>query len=184
MSDSDAKTDTLYDKLVEVTGIGQDDNETAEDYKGRLVKHFADTYPNTEEGNAAFEKLDDEVTDWVNEATEIAAANRGARTKKRLPEIDGLDEDPVEEKPKRGRAAAADKAPKDKKAKEEKPGRDPEDNRFFKVGSYLAKNPDMTADALVKATEKLGYSVKSVRRVHYLFGKVYDTLKANGKIAA
>lgn len=184
MSDADEKAETLYDKLVEQTGLEQEDDESAEDFKARLVKYFADTFPNTEEGNAKFDELDDEISDWVNSATEVASANRGARNKKRLPQIAGLEEDAAEEKPKRGRAGAekGKSAGKAKKEKAEPAGRGPEDNRFFKVGSFLAKKPDMTADALVKETAKLGYSEKSVRRVHYLFGKVYDTLKAHGKI--
>lgn len=104
-----AKTETaetILDKIVEITGLEQEDEESAEDYKARIVRHFADKYPNTDDGNAAFDELDSDVTDWVDEATEIHMNNRGARNKKRLPELDGLAEDEAPAKSsKKGSAA-------------------------------------------------------------------------------
>lgn len=127
--DANTDTETLLDALLGLTGLEREDDESAEDFKARIVRHFADTYPNTDEGNAAFDALDSGVTEWVDAATEVHRANRGSRNKKRLPELQGLEED--EDKPKRaGRAAKEPKEPKEKKEKKtraEGAGRKPRD---------------------------------------------------------
>lgn len=101
MTDTDTD-ETLLGKITELTDFDQEDGESAEDYKQRIVDYFKEEYPNTKEGNDAFEELDDDVRGWVNEATTVVRDNRGARNKKRLPPIEGLAED---EEKKRGRAA-------------------------------------------------------------------------------
>ena len=105
---SDTETMTLFDQLVELTGLEPDGDETNDAFKVRMVRHFADAYPNTDEGNAAFEALNKEITDWVDAATEVQRENRGARRQKPLPDLDGLDV-PVD-KPKRARAAKTEKS--------------------------------------------------------------------------
>jgi hypothetical protein len=110
---SDTDELTLLDQVLEVTGLEREDGESAEDFKARIVRAMQDKFPNTEEGNEAFEDLDEDVQEWVNAATEVVKNNRGARNKKPLPELDGLAED--EAKPKAKRAAKAAKEPKEKK---------------------------------------------------------------------
>lgn len=175
--------ETLFEKICSVTDLDREEDESAEDFKVRVVRHFADTYPNTDEGNAAFEQIDSEVTDWVDSATEIHRSNKGARNKKRLPEIDGLEED-EEPKSKRGGAGKekAEKKPREKKEKPEPKGRDPEANRFFRVAEFLVKDPDLTADELVTAASKTGYSERSVRRVHEAWAGITGALKKHNKL--
>ncbi|MDE2426293.1 MAG: hypothetical protein KGO96_10355 [Elusimicrobia bacterium] len=125
--DEDTKTDTKNDddtddtllaKIIEITGLEREEDEKAEAFKERIVRHFADKYPNTKEGNGDFAELPAEVTDWVDAATEVTRANRGARNKKALPELGGLEED---EKPAR-RSRAKDDGEKEPKPKRERKG--------------------------------------------------------------
>lgn len=115
MSDTDTDTETettetLLSKIEELTGLEREDDETAEAYKSRLVGYFADKYPNTDEGNKAFDALDDDISDWVDAATAAVKDNRGARNKKRLPAISGLEEDAVEEKKTRSKSTKSSEA--------------------------------------------------------------------------
>ncbi len=183
MAEADTSTEAGSDTEE---GTLREEDETAEDYKDRIVRYFADKYPNTDEGNAAFDKLDGDVTDWVDSATEIKRNNRGSRNKKRLPELDGLEED--EEKSKRAgrgekkeRAAKEPKAPKEKKERE---GRDPEANRYHKIANVLAKHPTMTLDALQAAAKDTGYSERSIKVVHIAWTNIYDVMKKAGMLAA
>lgn len=121
MADTET-TESLLDEICGLTKLEREDNESAEDFKARIVRHFADTYPNTDEGNAAFDALPANVTDWVDSATEVLRKNRGARKKSRLPELEGLEEDAAESA-RVGRGAK--KEPKEKKErvkKERAPG--------------------------------------------------------------
>ncbi len=186
MADTDTETEeTLLDKLVELTELEQEDEETAEAYKVRLVEYFAETYPNNDAGNKAFGNLDETITNWVDSATDVQRANKsaGKNRQKRLPEIAGLEEDA---KPARGRAADSNGAKKGRAAAKEKPerkGRDPEGNVFFKVGGFLADKPTMTVDELAKAAGPQ-YNERTVKRVHRLFRAVHGVLVKHGKIAA
>lgn len=186
MSEDTETATTLFDKIVELTGLEREDEESAEDFKARVVRHFADKYPNTDEGNEAFSKLDEDVTEWVDEATEVVRNNRGARNKKRLPELEGLEED--EEKPKRSRRASADGEKKPRKEKEPKEPKErkrtPESNRFFRVAEFMIKDPSLSADQLVdKAAKPTGYSERSIRRVHEAWTGIHAAMTKHGVIA-
>ena len=191
MADTDTD-ETLLAKITELTELEQEDGESAEDFKNRIVLHFKENYPNSDEGNAAFEKLDDDITEWVDAATEVAKNNRGARTKKPLPELAGLKEDAKSKRSSRAKAdsdddeAAGSKGKRAKVAKEKKEPterkRSPETNRFFRVAEFLVKKPSMTADELVKEAASTKYSERSIRRVHEAFVGITGALKKHDKL--
>jgi len=116
-TETEDKNNSLYNMIVEETDLEHEDDETVEDYKERLVTHFNDM------DDDAFAALPNEVSDWADAAIKATKANRGARNKKPLPAIDGLEEPAPAEEPaaKRGRgrpkkdASAADGAEKSKR---------------------------------------------------------------------
>lgn len=108
---------TLYDAIVEHTELEREDDETVEEFKDRLVQHFNDVDDDT------FAAFPEQVRDWADDAIKVTKANRGARNKKALPVIDGLEEPVVEKPAKKEKAAKAPK--KEKAAAGDKPKRAP-----------------------------------------------------------
>lgn len=114
---------TLYEAIVSDCKLKFDPGDgDAEDYKESLVVYYgklsADDY----------EKIPDVVHEWVAEATDLHKANRTAKRKKALPDIEGLPEDEGEgetakDEPPARRARSSDKdKPADKaKAKDKDP---------------------------------------------------------------
>jgi hypothetical protein len=84
---------TLYTRIAEAAELeySKEDYESPEDYKIELVEHFADI---PEED---FDKLDEDIQTWINEATKVWNANNKADEEERetLPVIDGLTEPAV-----------------------------------------------------------------------------------------
>jgi hypothetical protein len=84
---------TLYTRIAEAAELeySKEDYESPEDYKIELVEHFADI---PEED---FDKLDEDIQTWLNEATKVWNANNKADEDDRetLPVIDGLTEPAV-----------------------------------------------------------------------------------------
>jgi len=80
---------SLYDLIVDSTGIEFDRKEFpggAEDYKNNLVRFFGKMDQDT------FDAQAEDIRDWVNEATAVFNANRRAKERSPLPDIDGLPE--------------------------------------------------------------------------------------------
>lgn len=168
MSDTEAE-ETLLSKMTEVTGLAREDDETAEAFKGRLVKHFADAYPNTDEGNKAYDGLDDDVTDWVDAATDLARKNRSSRKVIRLPELAGLVEDA--EEPKGSKRGSKSKEPK--AAKE--PGASRAGVQRVSLAEKFVAAPDgaKTSKFLAKPLRAAGFSLKRERSAegHMVYAK-------------
>lgn len=95
---SDIKDIPLLEQIEKILEIEREEGETAEAYKERIARAFTSKYPNTPEGNAAYDELAAGVTDWVDAASEAVRKNKSARKKARLPELEGLEEDPKDEK--------------------------------------------------------------------------------------
>lgn len=179
MSEDNTDTATLYDQIVELLKLEPEDEESSDDYKARVVRHAGDMEDDD------FEKLPDDVKEWLNAATEVVKKNRGARKKAALPALDGLEDDEVEEKPKKGRKAKAEKKAKEPKEPKEKTERDPEANRFFKIGELMVDNPTMSLEDLNAKASKLDreYSERSISRVYEAFRGIYGVLKKHDKLA-
>jgi hypothetical protein len=89
-TDSD-ELSSLYDQIVDATGIEFDPTEFkggAEEYKNNLVRHFGHMPPEE------FDVLSEELRDWINEATLVFNANRRAKERQPLPDIEGMPEPP------------------------------------------------------------------------------------------
>jgi hypothetical protein len=89
-ADSD-ELSSLYDQIVDATGIEFDPVEFkggAEEYKNNLVRHFGHMPPEE------FDVLSEELRDWINEATLVFNANRRAKDRSPLPDIEGMPEPP------------------------------------------------------------------------------------------
>lgn len=87
---------TLYSKIIDhdESLSFDDENELAEDYKTRVLKHF-----DAIESEDDFDALDDDIKEWVSGAVDVYKANETSRKKKPLPDIEGLEEeeDPPED---------------------------------------------------------------------------------------
>ena len=105
---------TLYDEIASLSGLkfGDEEDETHEAYKERVVRWFDDEYGDDDD---AFDELDERIQEWVNVATKTVADNRGAQKPKALPHLEGLDPE-KEEKAKRVRVSADKPAAKEKPA--------------------------------------------------------------------
>ncbi len=185
--EADEKEQSLYEKVVEVTGIEYDEEEhkTVDDFKQQVVRHFADME------DEEFEKLPEEVQDWVDSATEVVKKNKSARRKADLPSMAGLAEPKADkaEKGRRGRAAKGEK--KERKAREKKEklpreGRNPENNRYFRVAEFMIPDHDVDADKLREKLAKAGheYSEITIGRAMEAFKAVYGALKKHDMIAS
>ena len=106
------KTETLFDLVKEITGLEPEEEESVEDYKGRVVRYFSDL--DDDAYDAAVDGRDD-LAVWVKNATTVYKANRGAGKPKPLPALVGLPGDtPAATKP----ARASRSRVKDKEAGE------------------------------------------------------------------
>jgi hypothetical protein len=98
---------SLYDLIVDATGIEFDEHEFAppdgvEKYKNHLVRHFGRMDAND------FDRLPEDLRDWVNEATGIFNDNRRSKEEpEALPDIEGMPE-PVPQKARRARVSVID----------------------------------------------------------------------------
>jgi hypothetical protein len=111
---------SLYDQIVEVTGLEPEADEAPEDFKGRVVRHFSDL--EDEEYDKALEDRDD-LAIWVRDATSIYKANRSSRSKKALPVMTGLAGDVEPEKPARRTRGEGKKTSEPKEHKERDPNK-------------------------------------------------------------
>lgn len=170
---------TLYNKVAEAFGTEFDSEgeQSREDYKEEAVRFFNDME------DEVFNALPEDVTAWVNETADVMKANRGARRKKPLPDLEGLDvaEGESEEKPKGRRKRGEGKAEKEKA---EPKGRDPENNRYFRVAEIMIANPDIKVEDLQKKVTASGhdYSEMTISRAHDAFTAVTGALKKHGKL--
>ncbi len=173
--------ETLFDKIVDALSLEREEDESAEDYKIRAVRHAGDME------DEDFEALPDDVKTWLNAATEVVKKNRGARKTAPLPALEGLEGDDEEEASKKGRKARAakePKAPREKKVREPRPERDPTDNRIYKFAELMILNPKWTAEDLAKKAVELEYEPKPAVRLHGFITNVFAALKKHGKLAA
>ncbi len=180
--EDDVKTDSLFDEAVDVTGLEPEKGEEPEDYKGRVVLYFADL--SDEDFDEALRDHAD-LAVWVKEATEVYKKNRGSRSPKKLPAMAGLagdDADP-EKKSKRARGEKKERKPREKKEPKERAGRDPEANRYYRLGELLIEDPDMTVDQLIKASAKLGYNgERTARRTFEAYHAISGLLAKHGML--
>ena len=86
--------DTLYSKIVAVDASlsFDDDNESEEDYKDRVLRYF-----DAIEDGPVFDALDSEIQTWVSECVDVSHLNETSRKKKALPGIGGLTEPPEDD---------------------------------------------------------------------------------------
>lgn len=183
MSDTDTKEETssLYEQVVEVTDLTPEEDESPEDFKGRVVRHFSDM--EDADYDTALEGRED-LAVWVKNATAVYKENRGSRSKSKLPKLEGLEgDDAASESAAKGKSKAkSDGKAKAAKEKAEPQGRDPEANRFFKIAEFLVKNPKLTADELVKAASKTDYSERSIKRVHEAWTGITGAMRKHGML--
>lgn len=154
MADTETK-ETLLEQIEELTDLEREDGETAEAYKERIARHFTATYPNTPEGNAAYDKIDGDITDWVDATSEAVRKNKSARKKSRLPELEGLEEDPAETKSTKRTGKA--------KGDGEKTGRKVGEKRELAATFEAAPEDAMVSKFLTKVLREHGYSKSKER---------------------
>ena len=195
---------TLYEQICEATDLSYDEEEgDVEAFKENVARFFADME------DSDFAELPEEVRDWADEAIDVIKANRSKSAKKKspLPEIDGLPEgaeaEPEEEeeeakpaKGKKGRASKADaadeKPAKGRKGKASKKGdeklkgegRNPENNRYFRISELLIEDPEQDDDELEKAAKDAGYDYSDItlKRGREAFDAVTGALRKHGKL--
>jgi hypothetical protein len=171
---------TLYEQIVAITDMEFDsDDESHEEYKDRLVKWFSD------QEDEVYDNAPEAVQEWIDEATKIAKANRGAKRKKPLPVMDGLEGDEAaesepEEKPKVSRGAK--KAAKEPKEPKERGPRASNNNRYYKIGTLMVDDSEMDVEQLKSRVSKSGleYADRTIERAYEAFRGIYTMLEEKG----
>lgn len=168
---------TLYDRIVEQTGIKYDaeDYMSVAAYKYEVCSWFQKEFPN----DVDFEdpaKVAPDIQEVINETTKILHNNKGARVREPLPVWQGLpDPDDVDSRPKRGarkKATSEDggevkpKAARKPRAVADKPPPGPKPpNRYLRVARALIQNPKLTKDELAEdcdiAANAAGYCMEA-----------------------
>jgi hypothetical protein len=191
---SEDETDSLFQRIVSVTDLTLDDDETPEAYKERVVWYFNEL--DDDEYEKQLEEAGEDAAVWVKDATRSTKNNRGARTKSPLPAMDGLDPDSAEPAGKPARKRRSKKEGENAEAgaaeaggETKKRGRGPrsaDTNRFYKVSKLMIQKPTMTADDLVAAASSagLGYSERSARRVHEAWTGITAALRDAGLLTS
>jgi hypothetical protein len=100
--------ETLLHKICRALNTERTTDETAEEFKVRVVTEFSnlDHWPDDR-----YETLDKDVQDWVYDATTTHKNNRDKRRKKALPIMPGLDQGDGRQKQRRGRQTLNDDTP-------------------------------------------------------------------------
>jgi|SRR5215471_3551318 len=176
---ADTAEKTLYDLIVEETGIEYDEElyTGVEEYKNNIVRHCG-KLPTDE-----FEGMNDDVQIWVNAATKVFNTNRKSKTKEPLPVIDGLAEPEPEGEPKRRRGRPRRNAEAEPEEKPARAQRDPDANRYGRVMPHFMKDREISLEDLKKTIldkEGADYSVVTLERALLACTSIVGWLERNG----